>query len=71
MTILPGAFFETSAFLLGTFALLEAILKYRMGSRLMNKVAYIVMLSAVMYGFIFIGSGSDPGKNEDFLTVRK
>jgi uncharacterized membrane protein YphA (DoxX/SURF4 family) len=58
ITVALGAFFKTSMFLFGTFFLLEAIFKYHTGSNLIGKVAYLVMLSAVMYGFMFIGSGS-------------
>ncbi|MDR0693361.1 MAG: hypothetical protein LBF49_02195 [Puniceicoccales bacterium] len=53
-----GAFFKTSTFLFGTFFLLEAALKYQMGSNLVGEIAYLVMLAAAMYGFMFIGSGA-------------
>ncbi|MDR2432284.1 MAG: hypothetical protein LBD34_00840 [Puniceicoccales bacterium] len=53
-----GVFFKTSTFLFGTFFLLEAILEYQTGSDPIKEVAYPVMLAAVMYGFVFIGSGT-------------
>ncbi|MDR2777092.1 MAG: hypothetical protein LBB17_03575 [Puniceicoccales bacterium] len=58
ITMAIGAFFKTSTFLFGTFFLLEAAFKYHIGSNLSGKISYLVMLSAVMYGFMFIGSGS-------------
>ncbi|MDR2602956.1 MAG: hypothetical protein LBC11_00130 [Puniceicoccales bacterium] len=53
-----GAFFKISTFLFGTFLLLEAAFKYKMGGNLIREVANLVMLAAVMYGFVFIGSGT-------------
>jgi hypothetical protein len=38
--------------------LLEAVFKYAVGGPLMDAVAYTLMLSAVMYGFMFVGPGS-------------
>ncbi|MDR1891226.1 MAG: hypothetical protein LBQ23_03585 [Puniceicoccales bacterium] len=58
ITMALGAFFKTSTFLLGTFSLLEAAFKYYTGGDPVSEVAHMVMLSATMYGFVFIGSGS-------------
>ncbi|MDR1528585.1 MAG: hypothetical protein LBS22_03315 [Puniceicoccales bacterium] len=58
ITIALGAFFKTSTFLFGTFFLFEAAFKYHAGNNLTGEVAHLAMLSALMYGFMFIGSGS-------------
>jgi putative oxidoreductase len=58
VTFAIGAFFKTSAFFLGTFTLFEAIFRHFSGANLMDNVAYALMLSAVLYGFIFVGPGT-------------
>ncbi|MDR1173275.1 MAG: hypothetical protein LBJ75_03630 [Puniceicoccales bacterium] len=58
ITVALGTFFKTSTFLFGTFFLLEAASKYHAGNNLIGEVSYLIMLSAIMYGFMFIGSGS-------------
>ncbi|MDR1433068.1 MAG: hypothetical protein LBI61_01860 [Puniceicoccales bacterium] len=53
-----GAFFKTSAFLLGTVILLETVFKYYASCPLVDSVAISAMLSAAMYGLLFIGPGT-------------
>ncbi|MDR2779377.1 MAG: hypothetical protein LBB16_03805 [Puniceicoccales bacterium] len=58
VTVVLGAFFKASTFLLGTFAMLDAVFKYHMGGDVVGEITHCVILSTVMYGFMFIGPGS-------------
>ncbi|MDR3144443.1 MAG: hypothetical protein LBT64_03005 [Puniceicoccales bacterium] len=58
VTFAIGAFFKMSTFLLGTIFLLNAIFMYCGGRDLVDEVSHVAILSAVMYGFMFIGAGA-------------
>jgi putative oxidoreductase len=57
ITFAIGAFFKTSAFLLGSVILLDALLHHYTKTAAVDVVVTTIGVAATLYGFVFIGAG--------------